>query len=413
MYRKYYTSDYTCEIRESYGFLKNVCKHKIYDQLSDWYKCVYTNEYYRDVKLDEKLMGSLCSNDPHFYQVCGTELSWQVTNTELLCEFYLCEVLDNKGWVFSSFVFFTRGDKCDVSCSNTDLNKVGCEDQDKETKVALPSGELVNPSVICNDVCDARNCEDEAECNGYKYGLYCMRYGTLTYTFQRRICDRYKHCDNGEDEANCSVTDTTLTSCKHVDRGHLVPVHNFTRCALMGDSVSSVINQYCNLKDLAMQQTNCSDLQRVGLSCEINGYLSTVSKYLVVIICYDDKISACDDGIDSNCLWTKSCSAHKHVLCDNKTDCVDLADENHPDCRAKTRATCKRRVGNMDELPIPIPWLKDGVWDCQNGADEINDWPTCGKGETQRFVSSDEVECENVFLCMTGSIWLHRTKQSL
>ena len=343
-------------------------------------------------------MGSLCSNDPHFYQVCGTELSWQVTNTDLLCEFYICR-LKFLGISFSS-IMFSIWNKCDISCSNTDVNKVGCEDQDKETKVALPSGARVNPSVICNDVCDAPSCEDEAECNGFRYGLYCLWSGKLSYISPRFICDIFKDCDNGEDQANCSVTDKTQSYCRHVTRRHRVPVHNITRCALMGDSSSKYTNQYCKLEYLAMQQTNCSDLQRVGLSCKINGYLSTVSKYL---ICYDDKISACDDGFDSNCLWTKSCRVHKHGLCDNKKDCDDLADENHPDCRAKTRATCKRRLGTMSELPIPISWLKDGVQDCQDGADEINDWPTCGKGETQRFVSSDEVKCENVFLCMTGS----------
>ena len=390
------SDDFTCEIKESHGFLKNVCKHKKYTTRNPWYKCVNTNEYYRVEYSREILEGSPCSNDPHFYQVCGTELSWQVTNKELLCEFYLCESRDIiEGWLFSSMVLFIWN-KCDLNCSNTDLNRVGCE----EKKVALPSGKLVNPSEICNEVCEARNCEDEAQCNGHIYGLYCMAYGRLTYMFSRYICDRWTHCDNGEDEANCTVTDTQW-SCRHVVGGRLaVPLHNFTRCAFMGDSVARFLYQYCKLEDLAMQQTNCSDPQRIGLSCEIKGYVSTVSKYL---ICYDDSISACDDGIDSNCLWTKSCSAHKHALCDNKKDCVDLADENHPDCRSKTKATCKRRVGNMDELPIPISWLRDGVRDCQNGADEINDWPTCGKEETKRFVSSDEVECENVFLCISGS----------
>ena len=294
-------------------------------------------------------------------------LSGKVTNSELLCEYYLCQ--DNiHGYLYSSVDFGGTLVECNTNCKNTNRNKEGCD-----REVALPSGKLVKPSHICNDVRDLWTGEDEANCNGYTYGMYCKRRNKLSYRYLAAICDGYKDCDDGKDEADCRVINTTEISCRRprLWGGHLVPVHNFTRCTPMRVEYT----QYCKSKDIVKQHTNCTDPSRVGVKCEINGYPSTISKY---IICYKDKITACDDGIESKCLNTRSCRVHKHAMCDNKEDCVDLADENHPYCRSMTKATCKRRGGTMGELPIPISWLRDGIWDCQNGADETADWPTCG-----------------------------------
>ena len=160
------------------------------------------------------------------------------------------------------------------------------------------------------------------------------------------------------------------------------------------------VNVYCELYDIAPSQTNCSDLSRVAVTCKIDGYLSTVSKYM---ICFDDKISVCDNHIDSSCFSTKSCKVHKHLLCDQKIDCHDNADETHPICLRTTSDTRTRRVGKKHELPIPISWLRDGLWDCEDGIDETADWPMCGKDKTSRYMLSTESECKNVFICKSGS----------
>ena len=288
--------------------------------------------------------------------------------------------------------------KCTTNCEKTELNKVGCNDE----KVALPTGKLVRPSYICNDVCDVSYCEDEATCNGYRYGIYCMRRKKLYYFPPKWICDGYKECDSGEDEENCTVTTSTETFCRHDWTGELVPVHNYTRCMPVQRSDYDVYskNKYCALDDIAPSQTNCSDPTRVAVTCEIDGYLSTVSKYM---ICFDDTISVCDDHIDSSCYSTKSCKVHKHLLCDQNMDCIDNADESHPICLRTTEQTCKRRVGKKSELPIPISWLRDGLWDCEDGIDETADLPKCGVDKTSRYMSSTESECKNVFICKSGS----------
>ena len=337
----------------------------------------------------------ICLNDPHFYQACDKRLGGKVTNNEVLCENYLC---DTWGMVLTASFLSANDGKCGYDCKNTDLNKEGCNE-----RIALPTGELIHPSKICNDVCDVSDgCEDEAICNGHLYGKYCMKDKKLVFRPPAAFCNLWPNCDDEEDEKFCSVTSDTVTSCRHFLTGHIVPVHNFTKCGLVhsSDFDDAPIFTYCVLEDTVRYQTNCSDLSRVALTCRIDGYLSTVSRYA---ICFDDRISFCDDHIDSSCYSTKSCKVHKHLLCDQNIDCVDDADETHPNCTKITKRTCKRRVGETSELPIPISWLRDGVRDCEGGIDETADWPRCGLGKTLRYMSRTESECKNVFICRSGS----------
>ena len=382
-----------CEVKEHKGFLRYVCDEEVF-------KCAYSDTYFEYHRQTYKTpYTALCQNDPHFYQMCDLEFAgerdWSITNNELLCGSYLCD--DEIYGLASSFYFASIRRQCTATCSNTDLNKKGCEDEGEE-QITLPSGRYkVAPSQICNGVCDNLLCEDEAVCNGYTYGMYCRSGGNNKYYVPPVfICDNHRDCDEGEDEADCEVTeDTVQTSCIHSREGTLVPVHNNTRCTIL----SNFITKYCKIKDTVLYQTNCSDPARVGLRCEINGYMSTVSEHF---ICFDDEVSACDDQLDRQCFKTKSCKTHKHLMCDNKTNCTDRADETHNICRSMTKQTCQRRVGEKSELPIPTSWIRDGVSDCENGIDETHNLPTCGKGKTLRYFLNDYVKCENVFLCRTG-----------
>ena len=358
---------------------------------------MYSEEYYGIDPWNRwnRFEGEACSNDPHHYQACDKEIGGKITNDELLCEHYICVA----GFIRTSQELARFGQTCRINCANTDLNKQGCSE---EQDVTLPTGVTVRSSDICNGRCDVRTCEDEGTCNGYRYGVYCI--DDSWYVPPLGICDNIPMCKHGDDEANCTVTEDTEVSCEHKRSGSQVPFHNYTRCTEINRYNYEILRRgdrrsYCRLSDVAKQQTNCSDPTRVGITCEINGYLSTVSKYL---ICFDDMISACDDKIDNKCLITSSCRIHRHHMCDNKSDCEDRADERDPICKSVTVATCKRRAGEMGELSIPISWIKDGVRDCENGEDETDDWPTCGVGKRLRYVSSKEVECKNVLICRTG-----------
>ena len=163
--------------------------------------------------------------------------------------------------------------------------------------VALPSGKQVQHSEICDEVCDLQGCEDEAICNGYTYGMYCKRSAKIAYVPPARVCDGYQFCDRGEDEENCTVNSNSLSSCTQYFSGDLIPVHNYTRCGSLERSDYDTLDwvrTYCAPAEVASYQTNCSDPARVGATCKINGYQSTVSKYL---LCFDDNISVCDDHI--------------------------------------------------------------------------------------------------------------------
>ena len=333
-----------------------------------------------------------------------------MTNDELLCEYYICQK-GAYGNLFSSYEL-ARWNKntCDVNCTNTQVNKVGCTEYD----TTLLSGQPARSAEICNGVCDVEDCEDEAICNGFTYGIYCKdmkpkaspSMGNLRYLPPLRICDGIQHCALREDEADCKTTKTTGYSCQKAgSRDHVkVPIHNFTRCTKIDDfnkefNLPIDIRMYCHFG--FKSQINCSDPSRIGVSCEINGFRSTVSKQ---IVCHKYFLGykICDDDIDKKCLKTKSCNIHKHNMCNNVNDCVDMADETDLTCKSTTKSTCQRRVGIKAELPIPISWLKDGVRDCENGADETGDWPKCGVGKTWRYLTSRENECRNVFICKTG-----------
>ena len=365
------------------------------------YKCIYTDEYYehdlRRAIFGRYLDGELCSNDPHFYQACDKKIGGKITNSEILCEHFICDT----GSRLPTSIELGHSGLCNSECKNIELDREGCEGE----RTRLPTGKVVLSDEICDGKCNVRlkldgYCEDEATCNGYRYGIYCLNWWWIKFIPPGMICDGNKACKNGADEKNCTVTEDTEMVCEHYMTGKLVPVHNYTRCNEIGHKSRGdhiIFQDYC--KNMAKQQTNCSDHSRIALTCKINGFESTVSKYL---ICYDDTISACDDKIDSKCFRTKSCTIHRHLMCDKINDCAYMADETHPTCLSTTEATCKRRLGTKEELPIPISWLKDGVRDCENGVDETDDWPSCGVGKRLRYVSSKEVECRNVFICRTG-----------
>ena len=313
-----------------------------------------------------------CTNDENSYQSCGVFETFQ-SLTNALCQWQV----DNDGILF------------DAAVKDKQLGN--------KTEVILPTGQEVNQDQICNDICDDRaDCEDEAHCNGLTYGQYSHVDNQVKYTKPIFICTPL-HGEN----CNCNVTemcnpqnfeekDLCRRSISNAEQYNPIynefPVFNFTRCSPTNICLNNV------------DQFNCSDHLRVGMTCKIHAYISTVSKYRIC-----ESVPFCDDGIDSICEQVSaSCYVQKHFLCNGVSDCKDDSDERILLCQAKTNLSCIRRGGNGTfSQPLPLAWLRDGIKDCINGDDEKDIWPECGSGKTRRYVTDNSI-CENVFLCTTG-----------
>ena len=306
----------------------------------------------------------------------------------------------------------TMDQKCrmvaDSDCENFMVDGTLCAksaggDDDLNNNQLVPmisNYSYIEKSQLCDDRCDDFDCEDEANCNGYQYGMYCRHkfhpLKVYSYLLPMDICDGVQVCENGEDESNCTIPDDDLSNtCVSTISGFRVPLRNNTRCFLLDHERIGYKYSACTNN---MDQTNCTDLSRVGVTCKINNFTSTVSKYM--ICAHQPKL--CDDGMENMCVDVSfACTTHKHRLCDGLTDCQDNIDESNPLCSDMTERTCVRTASNDNiARQIPLTWLHDGIVDCMDGKDEEPIWPTCGVGDTERYVvESLEDACENVFLC--------------
>ena len=293
-------------------------------------------------------------------------------------------------------------------CLNTNVDEQRCLEVEF---VVLRSGRRVRKDFLCNDVCEDEECEDEAECNGFLYGMYCHTIlfnvpGALVYIAPHLMCNAYgyKNCFNGEDERRCKPSNNTESTCFKSDGNHSreISLANINRCnAIFVYHLGPAYSQrgeaysYC---DNFFDQTNCSDASKVGVICNINTFNSTVSKHVVC----KNYSKLCDDDMENLCTPSAPyCYIHKHRYCDGVTDCPDKSDEIAAQCSSLTILTCIRRA-NTGSHRIPLTWLSDGIVDCLDGKDETGTWPTCGRGVTKRFVTRNNT-CDDVFLCPNGN----------
>ena len=343
--------------KTSAQFLKYVCfdGKTIYQKL---YKCAYSDEYY-DVNFSpvfiEASFSKVCKNDPKAYQACGfqTVLSKhaekeRLANKEALCGGHICE--HNGEYLYAK----CTGDQCKLENRECEVNSV---------------------EKLCDDKCDDPYwCEDESNCNGHQYGVRCILGRNEITLHPHFVCEgeSWKYdCNDKSDEQNCTITDSMVFKCeKRGEAGLFVPIHNYTRCTVVPYS----FGPYC--EDFS-DQTNCSDIERVGGYCKIGGFLSSVSKYMVCSDFRGQKVF-CDDGLDIDCYESKSegYKIHKHKTCDKVPDCSDGGDEVESNCEKMTDTidlsfSCVRRFNwRHGNRPIPEFWIMDNVTDCMNGEDE-------------------------------------------
>ena len=393
-YRLYKTvkeSGKNCSVAKlSTGFLQDVC----FDDITrkQFFKCALSSTYYTIHYLrSTKEVSSPCKNDIHFYQACGLHYSFNyalkiTTKSDVLCGGYICDQkTKNNGYKY-------------IECSGEQ-----CESKNRDCTVTREG------STLCDDKCDELDCIDESFCNGYTYGITCSRSGEVVNYHPNYICDgSRKDCDDVVIKEDCTINEETPHTCIHyysyldIETTLTVPIRNNTRCSVIDTSIYGY--PYC--LDY-LDQTNCSDIQRVGGYCKINGFMSSVSKFILCIE-FDRRtdlpIKICDDDAQNNCIYpsTSDCRVHKHWMCDGVEDCPDGADEIHDMCAVTTddlNFSCERLFRKGKTIaPIPLSWIMDNEKDCMNGEDENEaNWVIC-EGENEQILLPGE-RCQNAHRC--------------
>ena len=372
-------------VRLESGFLKHVCFDERERQL--YFRCLQSDVHY-ELKWkhpdSDFAVSRVCPEDPYAYQVCG--FSTKVSNSDVLCGGYICPF--KKSGVHH-FIKCT-GESCESGRRHCVNSSAGISDTEFTT--------------LCDDECDMPYCEDEGYCNGYRYGVDCRWNdfdGPGDYLPAHLVCV----VDCEYQEQICNFTDSDIKTCTHYNsvrwRELTVPILNNTRCSVFGPD-NHKIPPYClDYSD----QTNCSDIERVGGFCKIDGFISSVSKF-VVCKNFDSvtnkPIELCDDGFQNVCLYLQGsdCTVHRHKMCDKVKDCTDGGDEVHDMCKKMTspsKFTCTRSFNiKHGNATIPSSWILDNITDCLDGSDENEDgdWRYCN-GQ----IHLDELDCQDYFKC--------------
>ena len=362
-------------VRLESGFLQNVCFNETSGRMN--FKCPYSDVHFGTVYIfsESKVVTEVCENDPFVYQACG--LNKRITGPDVLCRGYFCAT--KTSWTHGGYEAEEQPRYVHklIECQSDD-----CKADSRDCSTTR------DDLILCNDKCDHKYCSDESNCNGYMYKQGHPRYlANLDFNM-----------------TNETVSTCTDYSSKVLEgEEQTVQIFNGTRCLVL-DLKDRINNPYC--LDY-LDQTNCSDIERVGGYCKVNGFMSSVSKY---VLCHGfDKtanlpVKICDDDFQNECVYpsTKDCQIHKHKLCDGMKDCSDTTDEIHDMCETMSDVlsfTCTRSFNPIKgKTSIPLSWIKDGITDCMNGEDEDSDrWEFC-RGTFRQILLPGQ-KCQDVFKC--------------
>ena len=325
--------------------------------------------------------------------MCGLTENSLVTPTPWsLCGYLPCQTSTH-------LQALSRSDLCATTCQNY-------QSRDNPQYLSCKRREAT-----CDGVCDSAKCVDESLCNGVMYGMFCYgEYRQTVYVSPALICDGARECTVGRHDEECDKTqniERCVSGEIYRQRGVKVrvPLYSDIRC---GAIQTTDYTRYREREQVArsgipycldyIDQTNCTDSRRVGVSCYIPGYgYSTVSK---VMVCGKFRRKFCVDGMDVECVSVdRTCTVHKHQLCDQVEDCESGADEKYPQCLVLTSQVCYRNYRSNKKLNIPAAWLGDGFEDCLDGSDERFQDHICNKSKDKLDMKVLNVSCHDVFIC--------------
>ena len=260
----------------------------------------------------------------------------------------------------------------------------------------------ITTNKLCDYNCDCWTCDDESFCNGVQYGMMCESvFGE--YIPPSIICAGLKHCYNGLDEEGCTTLNKTCT---------IKSSHYFYRWLKNGirhlrhDQICAPPNRRLICSD-GLDQVNCTDPERVAMSCTLAGYPTKIS---IFAMC--EGFSLCDDNYNNKCLEPEGgCILHKTAICDGVVDCPGGGDETESSCGIlSNKVNCSRRVakkmakGLKENYKVPLNWVFDGEVDCLNGEDEdITYWKKCGSGFSARYLDKGST-CSDQMICPEDAI---------
>ena len=342
-------------------------------------------------------LSTICQEDKYHYTACYLPFFTPlVVNTTVMavCGQYVCSYYG--GYVMSG-EFITLLTWCNKieQCYNGGVDEMYCTEEEEMFQCRANDGVTgeISISSACDKKCDCTLCNDEWQCNGFKYH-YWHNCNSTAIIASYYICDSNTDCYHGEDESSCG----NVTTC--VREGFSIRTYilaNYSRCTPW---------VWCADK---LDQINCSDATLSPLQCPVNGYMSSISEH---IICksivfgafnhYHSNMSAvCDDRMDMQCVTpTPGCYIHKHQLCNSITDCRSGLDEKSVLWFRVAAQECKRKFPYNSSLSLPIGWIGDGVEDCVGGIDEdITKWSWC---QYSTFTLYGRDQCEDVYICPSG-----------
>ena len=342
------------------------------------------------IKLEENKESITLFND---LQVKGDSVNF--------CSSYVCDMF--KYWGVGAGQMASQYFDCNgrEDCRNTvadEQQDCRADEEPYKCKDTL-SGQSLPIRKLCDYSCDCRLCDDESFCNDVQYGMMCeWKYGSYLYPIG--ICNGEVDCYDGTDESDCTTSKSCTISPTHL---HFQNFKNQKR-ELRPDQICAVDALEFSMCSDGLDQTNCTDPERLAMSCTLEGFPTNIS---IFGVCQGYPL--CDDNYNNECLEPEGvCIIHKAALCDGVPDCPGGSDETKTSCGIlSNRVNCVRRVAKKKAAglkltySIPLNWVFDNEIDCLNGEDEnLTYWKKCGSGMSVRYLDkgsrcSDQMKCPN------------------